>query len=117
MERTRSIGGGGETPGPKAGPIPGAPSAARESTDGTSEQVLQALQDPRWDFRTVGGIARQTGLPEDCVLEVLVGNPALVRESDAVDTSGQRLFTPRSRKVGLRERLAAARTIVAKRVR
>lgn len=35
------------------------------------EKVLEALRDPNWDWRTLAGLERTTGLPRPVILEVL----------------------------------------------
>ena len=34
-------------------------------------RIQVALEDPRWDFRTVEGISRETGLHAACIVELL----------------------------------------------
>jgi hypothetical protein len=41
-------------------------------------KVFEALDDPRWDARTVAGISRSTGLPEPEVLKILSDHSNLV---------------------------------------
>jgi hypothetical protein len=41
-------------------------------------KVFEALDDPRWDARTVAGIARSTGLAEPQVLKILHDHATLV---------------------------------------
>ncbi len=47
-------------------------------------KVFEALDDPHWDARTVGGIVRSTGLPEGTVLKILHTHARLV---DAYNTT------------------------------
>lgn len=44
-------------------------------TDPTDRRVFEALEDPRWDFRTVEGLSKTTGLPETTVRNVLARHP------------------------------------------
>lgn len=76
-------------------------------------RVMEALADDRWDFRTIQGIAQQTGLPADAVEEVLT-NSEDVRRSDAPSPDGHWLFALKSRPVSVRESLAATRAMITK---
>jgi hypothetical protein len=80
------------------------------------DQVLRAVRDPRWDFRTVNGIARQTGLSEDVVADALgqLLSDGAVRRSDVPDRHGHSLFTPGQRPVGFLEQIALIRNFLAK---
>ena len=78
------------------------------------ESILEAVSDPRWDFRTVDGISRQTGLSNDVVAAALGKLADSVRVSDVPDKKGRRLFTLRSRPVGFLERIADLRNFLAK---
>lgn len=43
----------------------------------TNEQkVFKALQDPHWDWRTLEGLKRSTGLTAPLVLEILLSYPS-----------------------------------------
>ena len=69
-------------------------------------KVQAALANPNWDFRTVDGIARETGLPRKHVERLLQGNRAAVRR--AVSRRGrargwQLVYTLRSRPTRFRE--------------
>jgi hypothetical protein len=77
-------------------------------------KVFEALADKQWDFWTVPGIVKETGLSENRVKEVVAKYPDLIRESAIPDTEGRRLFTLRSRPVKFRERLAMIRAFLAK---
>jgi hypothetical protein len=82
--------------------------------DPRERKVLEALSDPEWDFRTVAGISKATGLLEPDVTAVLEKYPDLVRKSPVPDAKGRELYTLRSRSIGAREFLAQARTIISK---
>ena len=68
-------------------------------------KVMNALNDPKYDFRTVEGLARDSGLTKDEVVRVLKNNPA-VRLSHVTAKYDVDLFTPSARPVKWRERLA-----------
>jgi hypothetical protein len=42
------------------------------------EKVFEALRDPRWDWRTLGGLERTTRLPGALILEILLANRSQV---------------------------------------
>ena len=67
--------------------------------DPTEIKVFMALDGPQHTWRTVGGIARQIGLPEDRVWNILSKyNQELTRLSEVPSASGKPL-------VGLLERV------------
>lgn len=49
--------------------------------DVDERKVFEALENPKWDYRTIGGIIRETGLDEKFVAKVIDGHPDLVRKS------------------------------------
>ena len=64
-------------------------------------KVFKALDGPSYTWRTVGGIARQTALSENRVLEILAKyNMQLTRLSETPSASGNAL-------VGLLEKVGA----------
>lgn len=79
-----------------------------------NERVLRALQDPRWDFRTIPGIAREANLTEDEVAQALAELGEQIRRSDVPDPSGRALFTLKSRPMPALESLARLRNFLAK---
>jgi hypothetical protein len=79
-------------------------------------RVIEALEDPRWDFRTVPGLAESTDLPEPIVRRVLNRYPEFVRQSLVPDLQGRELFTLASRGRGLREWYAITRAFITKSV-
>ncbi len=61
-------------------------------TDPEEKKVFQALDGPQYTWRTVGGIARQTRLPEARVQEILTKyNLTLTRQSETPAISGSAL--------------------------
>lgn len=68
--------------------------------------MLQALESPRFKYRTVSGIANETKLDERSVREVLQRNPA-VRLSFARAKNGKQLFAAKA-KVSIGEDLWVA---------
>jgi hypothetical protein len=80
-------------------------------------KIFEALSDSRWDYRTVDGIADQVGVATTSVFEVLNKYSDLVRKVGMPDRKGRELYTLRSRPETPSEKLALARTFVAKSVR
>lgn len=62
-----------------------------------SDRIIDALEDPRWDWRTVDGISRDTGIPPEDVRVFLARSGATVVMSVARDRRGRALFTTRER--------------------
>ena len=61
-------------------------------TDPDEVKVFNALDGPGYTWRTISGIARQTGLPASRVSEILAKyNRTLTRLSDVTSLSGQAL--------------------------
>lgn len=57
------------------------------------ERVLSSLQNPEYDWRTISGIARESGLDEQTVLESLHSlGPEVVR-AERTDNQGNHLYT------------------------
>jgi hypothetical protein len=79
----------------------------------SERKVLEALEDQRWDFRTVDGIAAETGLPESFVSDTLRRYPNYVRVSPIPDRCGRVLFTLRDRPKKNREIFSELRAFLA----
>ena len=67
-------------------------------------RVREALDDPKWDFRTVAGIARDTGLDPKRVKRLLDRHRSEVRQTLSRDR--KKIYTLRSRPRKLREVIA-----------
>ena len=67
-------------------------------------KVHEALKDSRWDFRTIGGISRQTGLERDRVMELIEQHRSEVRQT--VSRKREALYTLASRPRKIREIMA-----------
>ena len=62
-------------------------------TDPDERKVFSALDGPEYTWRTVGGIARQAGLPDERVADILKKyNLTLTRLSETPAVSGSALF-------------------------
>ena len=57
--------------------------------------LVKALEDPRWDWRTVEGLSRDTGLPLDYIRTTLESSSDEVIRSRTPDAEGRALYTTR----------------------
>ncbi len=64
---------------------------------GAKIKVLQALENPKWRYRTASGIAKEAQLDAKTVEEVLRQNPDLVRVSIAKSSDGSTLFASKKK--------------------
>jgi hypothetical protein len=85
-----------------------------QTIDSDWDKVRQALEDSRWDFRTVEGMIEDTGLPSERIEEALRRHGAEVRVSNVPDSKGRILYTLASKRMGLRELLANTQAFIAK---
>lgn len=76
------------------------------------QRILPSLEDPQWDFRTVAGIARDTGLSEKSVSDALKAHDAELRLR--MYRYGQPVYTLKSRPKHLREVLADIQLFASK---
>ncbi len=86
-------------------------------TDPVERKVFEALANPKWDFRTIIGISKNTGLEEAVVKTVLDKYPNLIRMSPISDDRGRNLYTLRTRALTLQERLAVVQRVLSKSAR
>jgi hypothetical protein len=86
-------------------------------TDPDERRLFVALADLQWDFRTIAGLSKQTGLPPNNISQILEKYPNLVRKSPVPDLDGNILYTLRSRRRTFKEFLATARDFMAGSVR
>ena len=71
-------------------------SELRDSLDAAiARAVIKALEDPRFEWRTVDGVAQETGLPEDEILRIIEAVPDEVIRSRDPDQRGRALYTTR----------------------
>ena len=73
-------------------------------TDNGWPKVHAALQNPRWDFRTVSGIARDTGLDPGHVARMLKMHRPEIRQTLSRDR--RKIYTLKSRPRKMREVIA-----------
>lgn len=64
-------------------------------TPGLSSRIVQALEDPRYEWRTIDGLALETSIPAATIREVLENLDEEVVRSSIPDESGRSLFTTR----------------------
>lgn len=65
----------------------------------TKEQqdfVIKSLENPKYQWRTISGISKETGLSQDIIIEVISQNGDLVVKSSVPSKDGQELYTTRS---------------------
>ena len=62
-------------------------------TDPREISVFEALQDPEWDWRTLGALSSTSGLSREEVRSVLNEYPLFVRKSAVRSTGGEELYT------------------------
>lgn len=85
--------------------------------DDKEKQVFKALANQDWDFRTVDGIAKETGLTSSEVARIIEKYPQLIRSSAVPDNKGRQLYTLASKAITTRERLASVRMFISKSIR
>jgi len=59
-------------------------------------KIIAALENPKYKWRTIGGISRESGVAPDAVFDFLKGSEIVVRSSVPSKT-GDALFTTRAR--------------------
>lgn len=77
-------------------------------------KIRAALEDSRWDFRTIEGISRDTGLDIICVSEQLERHGSEVRRAISRDGKGRELYTTKPWPVGFREVVADIHAFASK---
>lgn len=76
--------------------------------------MLQALRDPRWEYRTAAGIATELGIDQDQVEAILVARPDLARLVNLTDEHGRRVWAPAEKPRTFHERLGDLRSLLAR---
>jgi hypothetical protein len=80
-------------------------------------KVFEALADPKWDFRTIDGIRKASGLPDHEILSILNKYEGqLVRKSDIPEAKGREIYTLQTDKAETQELLAKLRSFISKSV-
>jgi len=86
---------------------------AHERSDAWGK-VRQALENPRWDFRTVDGLVEDTGFSREEVQALLESHSAEIRKANVPDSKGRILYTLATKPMGVREILANTRAFITK---
>lgn len=66
-------------------------------SDPLETKVFEALEDPRWEWRTIPALSRASGLDHEGIRRILRKYPVLVRRSAVPAPSGEDLYTLQSR--------------------
>jgi len=74
--------------------------------------VEEALEDTRWDFRTIEGLAADLEVEPNAVREIFQSHPEIVRKSVLTDRHGRHLYTAHGRPLKLAERLERFRSVL-----
>jgi hypothetical protein len=61
--------------------------------DTINEKVFEALEDEKYEWRTLQGIAKHAGVSEEKVLSILYNNTDRIVQSSVPSTKGAPLFT------------------------
>lgn len=77
--------------------------------------VYEALADTRWEFRTIEGIARTTGLSDVVVRRLVHQHAGDVRTPIVPDARGRNLYTLASRRPSSTERYLRLRALLTRR--
>ena len=78
------------------------------------DKVLNALENPKWDFRTVDSIAQESRLDPSDVKALLIEHESELRRPVFPDREGRKLFTSRNRRPGWREIVHTIQRCVSK---
>jgi predicted transcriptional regulator len=84
--------------------------------DSNERKVFEALADPNWDFRTINGLTKSSGLSKSDVESVIASymKVGLIRESPLKDKSGRRIYTLGDKETGISEILGMVRGAITK---
>ena len=77
-------------------------------------RVFESFADSKWDFRSLDGISRTTGLQAGDVLSILTRHHDLVRSSVIPDRKGRTLYTLRENPQTFGEKIGALKSYVTK---
>jgi hypothetical protein len=83
-------------------------------TDPIERKVFEALADPQWDFRTLPGLSKATGIAESTVKDIVERYPEFSRRSPVPDSEGRALYTLISKGSSLREWYRTTRAFITK---
>jgi hypothetical protein len=83
------------------------------SDDADWRRVRRALDDPKWDFRTIDGISRDAGLAKERVRDLIERHRDEVRLSRLRDANGRDLYTLASKPETFEEVVATVQVLVS----
>lgn len=86
-------------------------------SDTIEKKVFLALEDKSYQFRTIDGISRETGLDTKDIRNIIDKYSDLIRMSPAPDSEGKALFTLANNPVNIKEKFIAIRSFVTKNFR
>jgi hypothetical protein len=66
-------------------------------TDEREIKMFEALENPKWDWRTVRALSRESGLDQEAIKKIIKMHPELIRKSDVQSQNGEDLYTLQSR--------------------
>ena len=66
-------------------------------TDEREIKMFGALENPKWDWRTVRALSRESGLDQEAIQKIIKMHPELIRKSDVQSQNGEDLYTLQSR--------------------
>lgn len=95
------------------------PTSGRENLEVVPEEekkVLEALEDSKWDFRTIEGIVRATGLSNNKVREIIQKQGRYILKSSIPDQQGQELYTLWKKKTKIIKAINEMRVFISKSV-
>lgn len=62
-------------------------------SDPTERKIFEALEDPKWDWRTISALSGASGLDTESARRILQKYPVLVRQSTVPGPNGEELYT------------------------
>jgi len=66
-------------------------------TDTTEREIFTALEDPKWDWRTISSLKTVSGLDVENIRRIIRKYPILIRQSTVPGQNGEELYTLQSR--------------------
>ena len=66
-------------------------------TDEREIKMFEALENPKWEWRTVRALSRESGLDQKAIQKIIKMHPELIRKSDVQSQNGEDLYTLQSR--------------------
>lgn len=82
--------------------------------DAKERKVFEALENPKWDFRTVEGLSRSTELTNDDIKIILRKYQDFIRIVSIPDRMGRRLYKLKGRSTKRLEVLNTLRVFLSK---